>query len=159
MKKLLLLVGLVAIAFTSCKKSNDEDDDNDTTGCQDTYVCFTLEGTDISGPGGGYFFADTFSFVKYEEGLTQLSLDIMGNSAGIYPVSDQQISGKARIYYFDEGNNMFIAKTGNFEVTEYTTDKVVSGTFSGTVEMVDGNGNYTGDTKEITNGSFRKIQL
>lgn len=157
MKKQLLLFGIMALALLACKKE-DEDDDTTTTGCQDTYVCFTLDGTDISGPGGGYFFADTNSFVKYEEGLTQLSLDIFGNSTGSYTVSEQRLSGNARIYYFDENNVQYLAKTGTFEVTEFTSSKVVSGTFSGTVEKYV-NDTFEGETKQITNGSFKKIQL
>lgn len=158
MNKRLLLWAFIALAFTACKKEDEDDDDTNPAGCLDTYVCFTLDGVDISGPGGGYFFADTSSFIKYEEGLTQLSIDIRGNNTGVYPVSNVREAGKARIYYFDENNVQYLAKTGMFEVTEFTSSHVVSGTFSGTVEKYV-NETFMGETKEITNGSFKKIQL
>lgn len=156
MNKRLLLWAMIAITFTACKK--EDDDDTNTTGCQDTYVCFALDGVDISGPGGGYFFSDTSSFVKYEGNNTQLSMDIRGNTTGVYPVSNVRELGKARIYYFDENNIQYLAKTGTFEVTEFTSSKVVSGTFSGTVEKYV-NDTFMGEIKEITNGSFKKVQL
>lgn len=155
MKKTLTLLALVACTFVACNKNDDGDNNN---GCEDGYICFTMDGTELIKPGSGYFFADTFSFIKYEEGQIQLSIDIMGNSATTYTVGDQQTPGKARIYWFDENNVMYMSRSGSLEVTEYTSGKVVTGTFSGILEKRV-NDVYQGETKTVTNGTFKKIQL
>ncbi len=161
---LLLLLGS-AVLF-SCKKADDTPDPVPTpspapAACADGSVCFKLGGTAVSKAGGGYAFADTFSFVKYEEGAAQLSLDIFGSTARTYTVGDQQRTDRARIYYFPEADKMYLAKSGSLVVTAFTTDKKISGTFSGTVYRYDSNtGTFTmSDSLVITEGFFTKVQL
>jgi hypothetical protein len=159
----LLLGGTVLF---SCNREDDAPEPvnpvNPTpTSCADGSVCFKLNGTAISKPGSGYALADTFSFVKYEEGAKQLSLDIFGNSARTYTVGEQRQATRARVYYFPEANKMYLAKSGSLVVTEFSADKKISGTFSGTLYRYDsGTGGFTmSDSMSITEGSFKKIQL
>lgn len=165
MKKqfLLPLMVFAALAFciSACKKDKETTPDKDKTGCPDGSICFTLDGTAISKGAGGYYFADTFVFVKYEEGVKQLSIDIFGNTAKSYTVGDLQKVNNARIYYFPDHNNMYMSPKGSLAVTELTTDLKLTGTFSGTLYKYDNNNktfNYT-DSVVITNGSFTKAQL
>ena len=149
----------------SCKQKDDTPDPEPnppaSSNCADGSVCFKLNGTAISKPGSGYAFADTFSFVKYEEGAVQLSLDIFGNTAKAYTVGEQRLTGRARIYYFPEANKMYLAESGSLVVTEFTSDKKISGTFSGTAYRYDSGTNaFTmSDSLTVTEGSFKKIQL
>ena len=150
----------------SCNKNDDTPAPPVTSNptpatCADGSVCFKLNGTLISKPGSGYAFADTFSFVKYEEGAVQLSLDIFGNTAKTYTVGEQRVKDHARIYYFPEANKMYLAKSGSFVVTAFTADKKISGNFSGTLYRYDsGSGAFTmADSLSITEGTFTKVQL
>ena len=158
----------VVIAVFSCSKkdpatpSNNNNNGNNTTTCKDGYVCFNLDGTDISKPGAGYVLADTQLFVKYEEGAKQLSLDIFGKNTGNYNVSDVRKVGNARIYYFPEANKMYMAASGTFNVSAYDNSaKTVTGTFSGTLYLYDSNNNTFNktDSMVIKNGYFTKVTL
>ena len=154
----------LVFCITACKKDKETtpDKDKNNTGCPDGSICFTLDGTSISKTAGGYYFADTFVFVKYEEGVKQLSIDIFGNTAKSYTVGDLRKTNNARIYYFpDNNNNMYMSPKGSLSVTELTTDLKLTGTFSGTLYKYDDNNktfNYS-DSMVITNGSFTKAQL
>lgn len=171
MRKTILFTAVVLMSatflFTACKKEDKpttptNNNNNNNTGCQDGYVCFKLDGTAISKAGGGYYFADTFLFVKYEEGAKQLSIDIMGSKTGDYTVSNKQIVNNARIYWFpDNSGLMYMSETGKLNVSAYGTDKKISGTFSGTLYKYDSNtGNFTkSDSVVITEGYFTKVQL
>lgn len=162
----VLTLAFIGAVLFSCNKNDDTPDPGNTpnptpTTCADGSVCFKLNGTQVSKAGSGYAFADTFSFVKYEEGATQLSLDIFGNTARTYTVGEQRLAGRARIYYFPEANKMYLAKSGSFVVSEFTADKKVSGSFSGTVYRYDsGTSAFTmSDSLTITEGTFTKVQL
>jgi hypothetical protein len=167
-RKLSLLISafVMTAALYSCKKDNttpgnNNNTNNNTSSCQDGYVCLKLNATDISKPGSGYYFADTFTFVKYEEGAVQLSIDIFGSTAKAYTVGDARLAGRARVYYFPDANNMYMSHSGSFSVTEMTTDKKASGTFSAKLYKYDSDNktfNFS-DSMSITNGSFTKIQL
>jgi len=140
---------------------NNNNNNNNTGNCQDEYICFKLDGTDISKPASGYVLADTFLFVKYEEGEKQLSIDIFGKNTGAYTVGDERISGRARVYYFPQNNVTYMSGKGSFNVTELTTANKITGTFSATLYNYDSNNNtftYT-DSMVITNGTFTKVQL
>lgn len=165
--KLLFLATLsVALVFTACKKEENNNPGNNNnnpsgTSCADGNVCFKAAGTAISKPGSGYYLADTFLFVKYEEGSKQLSLDIFGNKTDTYTVSDKRKSGNARIYWFPENDKMYMAEKGNFNVSELTSDNKITGTFSGTLYRYDSDKEtftYT-DSVVIADGNFTKIQL
>lgn len=140
---------------------NNNNGNNNSTACKDGNICFTIDGTDISHPAGGYVFADTFIFVKYEDGGKQLSIDIFGNKNGSYTVSDVRKTNNGRIYYFPENDKMYMAETGNLNLTELTTDLKATGTFSATLYRYDNNNNtFTkNDSVVISKGSFTKAQL
>ncbi len=152
-----------SVALMSCDKDTTTTNPPGGTpaGCPDGNVCLKLNGTDISKPGGGYYFADTFTFVKYEEGAVQLSIDVFGSTAQSYTVGDVRQAGKGRIYYFPDNNNMYMSHSGSLTVTELTTDKKMTGTFSAKLYKYDSNNNTFNfaDSMEITNGSFTRIQL
>lgn len=165
-KPALLLIGLyVLISAVSCKKNEtttNNNNNNNTPGCADGNVCYKLNGTGVSKPGSGYAFADTFLFVKYEEGAKQLSIDIFGSNTGNYTISDKRRVGNARVYYFPENNVMYMASKGSLNVSAYSTsDKKLSGTFSGTLYKYDSNTEtytYT-DSLVMTEGFFTKVTL
>ncbi len=165
MKKLILLTFITAVIFSACKKDEtspaNNNNNNNNPGCADGSICFTLDGTDISKTAGGYVFADTFLFVKYEEGSKQLSIDIFGQKNGNYNVTDVRKADNARIYYFPNNTDMYMAEKGNLSVSEFTADFKISGTFSGTLYKYDNNNNTFNKTDSvvITNGSFTKSQL
>lgn len=75
--KLLTLTTLgAALMFAGCKKEDENkpsgnNNNPSSTACADGNVCFKLNGSSISKPGGGYYTSDTFLFVKYEEGVKQ----------------------------------------------------------------------------------------
>lgn len=161
---LFTVIIIAAVTFNSCKKEEKTPTTNTptNTGCQDGYVCFKLDGTSISKAGGGYFFADTFLFVKYEEGAKQLSIDIFGNTAGNYTISDVRKKGNARVYWFPDNNQMYMSSKGSFSVSEYNAaDMKITGTFSGTLHKYDSNTNtFTmTDSVVITDGYFTKVLL
>jgi hypothetical protein len=167
MKRLLFTLSVILLMAASCKKddtttpNNNNNNNNSTGNCQDGYVCFKLDGTDISKPGGGYVLADTFLFVKYEEGEKQLSIDIFGKKTGNYNISDKRLVGNARVYYFPQNNVTYMSDKGNFNVSELTSGNKITGTFSATLYKYDSDKNtftYT-DSMVIANGSFNKIQL
>lgn len=164
MKKLFCVCICIAM-LASCKKDSTSttpvNNNNNTTGCGDGNVCFKLDGAQISKAGGGYLLADTFTFVKYEEGTKQLSIDFFGNAAGSYTVGDKRLKGRGRIYYFPENNKMYMSSKGSLELTELTSDRKATGKFSGTLHR------YNSDTETfimtdsmvITEGFFTKVQL
>lgn len=163
---LLFITTIIAvITFNSCKKEEKTPATTTptNTGCQDGYVCFKLDGTSISKAGGGYVFADTFLFVKYEEGAKQLSIDIFGNTTGNYSISDVRKKGNARVYWFpDNTDKMYMSSKGSFNVSDYNaTDMKVTGTFSGTLYKYDNNNNtFTmTDSVVISDGYFTKVLL
>ena len=166
MKRPVLLFALLA-CFFSCKKSEttptgNNNNNNNNTSCGDGFICFKLDGTDISKQGGGYEFADTFLFVKYEEGTKQLSIDIFGQNTGNYTISDKRMKGNARIYFFPAPNNMYMAETGNLNVASYDApNKKITGSFSGTLYKYDSdNETFTKtDSVVIKDGKFTNIQL
>lgn len=163
MKKLAILLGCMAI-MAACKKSETNTPATTTpatTGCGDGYICFKLGSNSISKTGGGYVFADTFTFVKWEEGLQQLSIDIFGNTAGSYTVGDKRLKGKGRIYYFPNTTDMYMSAKGSLELTTLGSDKKASGKFSGTLYKYNSTTEtftYT-DSVVITEGFFTKVQL
>lgn len=166
MKK-LFYVCISMVLLAACKKDKTTTTptatNNNTSngGCGDGNVCFKLNGTQISKTGGGYLMADTFTFVKYEEGAKQLSIDIFGNTADSYTVGDKRLKGRGRIYYFPENNKMYMSNIGSLEMTELTNDRKATGKFSGTLYL------YNADTEKftmtdslvITEGFFTKVQL
>lgn len=162
----LLSTLFLTIGVYSCSK-----DDKTTTptptptpsACKDGDICFTLNSTAISKAAGGYAFADTFLFVKYEEGAKQLSIDIFGNTAGNYTISDVRKKGNGRIYYFpDNSNTQYMASKGSMNISAYdATTRKLTGTFSGTLYKYDNNNStftYT-DSMVITNGTFTNVTL
>ena len=165
--KFFLLLVLCSGVVSSCKKdkttptNNNTNNNNNTASCQDGYVCLKLNGTDISKPGSGYYFSDTSCFIKYEEGAVQLSMDIFGNTAQSYTVGDVRQIGRGRIYYFPDNASQFMSHSGTLTVTEMTSDKKISGTFSAKLYKYNANSSTYdfSDSMEITNGSFNKIQL
>lgn len=167
MKKAILLFVLPILAF-SCKKSDttpSNNNNNNNSGCGDGFICFKLDGNSISKQGGGYELADTFLFVKYEEGVKQLSIDIFGKTTGKYTVSDKRKTGNGRIYYFPSASSsdtFFMAEAGSLNISTYDASaKKISGTFSGTLY------NYKGDTETflktdsvvIKDGEFTNISV
>ena len=159
-----ITLGLMLLAF-ACKKDEETNpsNNNSTPACADGNVCFKAGSKEVSSPGGGYYFADTFLFVKYEKGAEQLSLDIFGKNTGSYTVSNKRDKGNARIYWYPEASNqlMYMAYTGSFNVTELTTDKKITGSFSGTLYKYDSNNNTydKSDSVIIKDGYFTKVQL
>jgi hypothetical protein len=166
MRKLKLLIPVIALLsfVAACKKEDKTPTTNNptTTGCGDGNICFKLGGSSLSKAGGGYYFADTFLFVKYEEGVKQLSIDIFGKNNGAYTISNIRKAGNARIYWFADANNtMYMASKGSLSLSELTSDNKVTGTFSGTLYKYNSNNdtyNYT-DSVVITDGNFTKVQL
>jgi hypothetical protein len=156
---------LLSAGVLSCKKDETttpaNNNNNNTANCQDGYVCLKLNGTDVSKPGSGYYFSDTSCFVKYEEGTTQLSIDIFGSTAKSYTVGDVRRIDKGRVYYFPDYNTTYMSYSGSLTVTEMTSDKKISGTFSAKMYKYNtDNSNFNfSDSMEITNGSFTKVQL
>lgn len=166
MKKLLLVVitvgALAACSKTTTTPTTPKKEDSTANACVDGNVCLNLDGTDLSKPGGGYYFSDTNMFVKYEEGLEQLSLDIFGNTAGMYTVSNVRMAGNARIYYFPDNVDMYMAETGTFEITSVDLNTMqISGKFSGTLYDYDSDTETFLKTKsiEIKDGEFNNIKL
>jgi hypothetical protein len=163
---LLLTALFLIIGIYSCSKdtTTPTTPTNPTTpACKDGDICFTLNSTAISKAAGGYAFADTFLFVKYEEGSKQLSIDIFGNTPGNYTISDVRKKGNGRIYYFpDNTNTQYMASKGSLNISAYdATTRVLTGTFSGTLYKYDNNSstfNYS-DSVVITNGTFTKVTL
>lgn len=167
MNKFILLIASALILVASCKKSDDNNPTNNNTnnsGCGDGYICFTMDGTDISKQAGGYELADTFLFVKYEDGSEQLSIDIFGKNTGNYNVTDERKVGNGRIYYFPTGGSgkMFMAEMGSLNISAYdASSKKISGTFSGTMyEYDNNNGTFNKNSSiEIKNGEFNKVSV
>ncbi len=166
MKKIFL--SLIVISFLySCNKTdtNPATPGNNNNGCGDGFICYNIDGTDISKEGGGYELADTFLFVKYEEGVKQLSIDIFGKNTGNYTISNKRKTGNSRIYYFptsSSSDTFYMAETGTLNISAYDASaKKISGTFSGTLY------NYKGDTETflktdsvvIKNGTFNNISV
>lgn len=169
MRKIALML-LTTCTLLACNKdttttpANNNNNGGNSSGCPDGHICFTLDGTDMSKQAGGYYFADTFLFVKHEDGNAQLSLDIFGTNTGTYNVTDVRKSGNARIYYFPNGStgDMFIAEMGTFNVTAYdAANKKVSGTFSATLHDYDNNNSKFLKTKSvtITKGEFKNVSV
>ncbi len=166
MKKLLILAFSTAI-FTACKKdetttpTTPNNNGNNTNTCKEGNICFTMDGADISKSGSGYVFADTFIFVKYEEGAKQLSIDIFGQKTGSYTVTDIRKMNNARIYYFKENNDMYMAEKGNLSISDFSTDFKLTGSFSATLYKYNNDKSTfdKSDSVTITNGSFSKVQL
>ena len=169
MKKLVLVIIASCVLF-SCDKTTTEPrktDNKDTTakGCGDGYICFKLDGTEISKQAGGYELSDTNLFVKYEDGGKQLSIDIFGKNTGNYSVSSIRKQGNGRIYYFPEqssGTIYFMAETGKVEVNAYdAANKKVTGTFSGTLYNYDGSTDkfIKTDSIKIADGKFTTVSV
>ncbi len=168
MKRIALIL-IAAVTLIACNKNNTDPTpvdpiDSTANGCPDGFICFTMDGKDISKQAGGYQLADTQLFVKYEEGTAQLSLDIFGTTTGAYNVTDVRKVGNARIYYFSDGSNgdMYMAETGNFEVTAYdASTRKVSGKFSGTLHDYDNSNSSFIKSKSvtITNGEFKNVRV
>lgn len=169
MKKALLSIIVIPLLF-SCNKTDNNNNppgnnNSNNNGCGDGYVCFNIDGTEISKQGGGYELSDTNLFVKYEEGTTQLSIDIFGKNTGNYTVTDKRKTGNGRIYYFKKvgGNDVqYMAETGLLNISAYdATTRKISGTFSGTLY------NYNGTTETfiktdsvvIKDGKFNNVAL
>jgi hypothetical protein len=154
----------LVVLLNACKK----DDPTPTTpttpatsGCGDGKVCFNLDNNDLSKTGAGYVFADTFIFVKYEEGTVQLSIDIFGQKTGSYNVSSIRKKDNARIYYFPDANTMYMAETGSLSLTEFTSDYKATGTFSCTLyKYTSSSGTFDKSSSVvIKDGKFTKVQL
>lgn len=165
MRTLTVLCCVYLLALVSaCNKDDDPTPTTPTTpstGCGDGKICFNLDGSDLVKDGGGYVFADTFIFVKYEEGAKQLSIDIFGQQTTSYTISDMRKKTNARIYYFPENNVTYMAETGSLSLTEFTSDFKATGTFSGKLYKYDNN-TSTFDksaSMEIKDGKFTKVQL
>ncbi|MEZ5017469.1 MAG: hypothetical protein R2800_10495 [Flavipsychrobacter sp.] len=166
MRHITTIIAIFIIALASCtkKETTPTNNNSNNTGCVDGYICFTLDGANISKQAGGYELADTFLFVKYEEGNKQLSIDIFGKNTGSYNVTDIRKVGNGRLYYFPAGSSgkMFMAEMGLLNISSYdATNRKVSGTFSGTLYEYDNN-NGTFDKNnsvEIKNGEFNKVSV
>lgn len=169
MKKGILSILVLPLLF-SCNKADNNttpsgNNNNNNNGCGDGYICFNIDGTEISKQGGGYELSDTNLFVKYEEGTKQLSIDIFGKNTGNYTVTDKRKSGNGRIYYFKSAGSsdtFYIAEAGTLAITSYDASaRKISGTFSGTLY------NYKGDTEKfiktdsvvIKEGQFNNIAV
>ena len=109
----------------------------------------------MSGAGGAYNFSDTAYFVKHEENGSQLSLYYSGNTEGTYPVGTETWqSGKGFITYTPNSANSnvrYLSVSGSLKITKIE-GKLLSGTFSGSLQKVDGT-----EKIEITNGSFTAV--
>lgn len=169
MKKSLIFVGLVSLLL-SCDKTTTTPNNNTPThtpsaGCGDGFICFNLDGTDISKAAGGYELSDTNLFVKYEEGEKQLSIDIFGKNTGNYNVSNIRKQGNGRIYYFPSQSSnsiYFMAETGTVNVSAYDASaKKLTGTFSGTLYNYDGNTEkfIKTDSVVIKDGKFTTVSV
>ena len=166
MKKVVTFMALCAFAVACNKTTTTPPTTTPTpTGCGDGYICFKLNGTEISKAGAGYELSDTFLFVKYEEGAKQLSIDIFGKNTGNYNVTHKRKQGNARIYYYpttSTSDTSYMAETGTLNISAYdAANKKISGTFSATVYK------YKGDTEAflktdsfvITEGKFTNIAV
>lgn len=155
----------LAVLLNACKKDDptpSNPTNPTTTGCGDGKVCFNLDNSDLTKDGAGYVFADTFIFVKYEEGAKQLSIDIFGQKTGSYNVSNIRKKDNARIYYFpDASNTMYMAETGSLSLSEFTSDYKATGTFSGTLYKYDSNSETFDKSSSVVikDGKFTKVQL
>lgn len=167
MKNAYLFIAAITF-FMACKKTEttnpttNNNNNNNSNSCGDGFICFTLDGTDISQQAGGYEFSDTFLFVKYEEGTKQLSIDIFGQNTGNYSVSNLRLKGNARIYYFPGSGEGYMAETGSLDVSSYdAANRKLSGTFSGTLYLYDDpTKTFTKtDSIVIKDGKFTNVQL
>lgn len=168
MNKAFASLAIICIAV-ACKKTTTTPTATtppSSTGCGDGYICFTLDGSNISEKGSGYELSDTNLFVKYEDNTVQLSIDIFGKSTGNYNVTDARKQGNGRIYYFPDANTptgpMYIAETGNMNITGYdATNKTLSGIFSATLYRYDNStSTFTKtDSVVIKDGTFTKINV
>lgn len=165
MKK-ILYSALIIVLAVSCNKIDEPDtvnpEDNVPTGCGDGYICFNMDGTDISKQAGGYELSDTNLFVKYEEGTKQLSIDIFGKNTGSYIVTDKRAKGNGRIYYFTDNNTQYMAQTGMLNISAYDASaRKLTGTFSGTLYKYDNTNNSFTKTDSIVikDGKFTTVSV
>lgn len=155
----------IAATAVACNKSTSEPTTPTTvnTGCGDGYICFNMDGTDISKMAGGYELSDTNLFVKYEDGDKQLSIDIFGKTTGAYTVSHKRKAGLARIYYFpDNTGKQYMAETGSLNVDAYDASaKKLSGSFSATLYLFDNNAETFTKTDSIVikDGEFTTVSV
>jgi len=165
MKKAITFLALCAFAVACNKTTTTPPATTTPAGCGDGFICFKLNGTEISKAGGGYELSDTNLFVKYEEGAKQLSIDIFGKTTGSYTVTNKRKQGNGRIYYFpttSTSDTFYMAETGSLNISAYdAANKKITGTFSATVYK------YKGDTEAfiktdsfvITEGKFTNIAV
>lgn len=163
MKKAIIFLAICGFAVACNKTTTTPPATTPPAGCGDGFICFKLNGTEISKTGAGYELSDTFLFVKYEEGAKQLSIDIFGKNTGSYIVTNKRKQGNGRIYYYpttSSSDTSYMAETGTLNISAYdAVNKKISGTFSATVYK------YKGDTETflktdsfvITEGKFTNI--
>lgn len=152
MKILKFTMLACAIAFASCSKDDKDEDQTSQPSAKAGEITYTLDGSTISGTGGGYNWEDTTYFVKHEDGLKQLSIYINGNTEGTYPVGAQTFERtKSFFAYYPDNQTVYEASSGEVKLTKIDGKKI-SGSFSGTLTNT-----ADGSTMKLENGSFNAI--
>lgn len=152
--------------FIGCNsKQDDPQPEEETKVAVSGKIQYKANNKDVSFNGSGYVLENEFSFMKWESGTEQLSIDFYDMVARTYTVSNgARAKGNAKMYYYanklTEPNTAYISKSGTFVVTSYSTTNgfKVSGTFSASLEK-SVNGTFNGEKIEITNGTFKDIVL
>lgn len=151
---LIAFLAITTLALQSCSK-----DDSENEGSSDTYVRFTLDGTD-------YDFKDIASATSLSLTLTGTEGDIdsgeysslgiflpLAPTEGTYDVTDFFGSGDHKITLTSESLdiNFSFAESGSITITS-ASGEFIEGTFSGIVTS--DNVDFT-----ITNGSFKGYNI
>lgn len=147
-KSALLMLSLLALSFSSCKKDNDTEKDDADDVLRSAAMTFKIDGTAKT---------STHLFAAREEG----SIEIYGginetetmalliydfNGTGDYAVDGDNV----QIYYVngtDPLANSFLGQNGTIKITS-VTDKEVKGTFVSSLK------NTNDVTKAVSDGKF-----
>jgi hypothetical protein len=135
-----------------------------TLDCGTGDICFSLDGMPLQKPGGGYRLTHEtegdYAFVKYQDGIDQLSIEIYSLEPGTFEVLDVPTAGAARIawYHNSQPEQIYQGRSGTVTVTELDDEFFITGSFEAVLERTE-NEAYTGETRSVTSGSFHQIFL
>jgi hypothetical protein len=160
MKNILLSL-FVATALFACKDDDTTEpqvatiiENEPTTSCGETQICFTLNDTAYTNQVFMYKLDDTTYFAKYEKDGKQLSIDWISETptTGTFPAGLNKKKGQSRIYWFPKTNQIWMSDSGEVVITKHE-NKTVSATFSGRLNKLSGT-QPTGETILVKNGVF-----
>lgn len=159
--KILALCAITITLMASCSKGNDAVPEiKKGNVAASGKISYKLAGAQVTQDGTGYVLATNHSFIKWESGAQQLSIDFFSMAAGTFTIATgtANAAGTAKItWYPDATTTNWVARTGTFVVSAYSGLKV-SGTFTASLEK-SVNGTFTGEKMEITEGSFTDVVL